>query len=259
MATWTLSQGCISRLNSPSIQETSMPGKSSKKSGGNKPKKTGVNPPLSAVVYRGPPRLPRVNQANDLMTTQINNAGQVATSGTGTVTTVFSAYSQLSVAGDWTNLSNLYTEYRILSMEVEFIPWNTFNMPTTNILSPVYTVEARDTATALSGLNTTVAFDSCRVVQPSKRFTRTIKMASLEEAQFVPVGTSPASTAQLYVKLWSSGNSNSITLYDFITRIIVQMRGRQWSFRSSSKDLSFNPDNFIKLRNINTIKSKNQK
>lgn len=204
-----------------------MPGKSSKKSGGNKPKKATLNPSISAVVYRGPPRLPKVNQANDMMTTQINNAGQVATSASGTITTVFDAYAQLSVISDWTNLSNLYTEYRILSMEVEFIPWNTFNVPSTTTLAPVYTVEQRDTATALSGLNSTVAYDSCRVVQPSKRFTRVIKMASLEEAQFTPVGSSPASTARMYLKLWSSGNSNSITVYDFITRLIVQMRGRQ--------------------------------
>lgn len=215
--------------SSTQCNNNTMSGKrTNKKSKGRQGKTTRVvNPGTNVSVYRGPPRLPRVNAQNDLMTTQINNAGQVATSGTGTVTTVFDAYSQISVASDWTSLSNLYTEYRILSMEIEFIPWNTFNTATTNTLAPMYTIDTRDTATALASLTQAVGFDSCRVVQPSKRFTRSIKMGSIDEASFIPMGSSPAASSRLYIKMWSSGNANSINLYDFITRVIVQVRGRQ--------------------------------
>lgn len=186
-----------------------------------------ANPSSTALVYKGPTRLPRAPQQDDTMTTQLNNVGQIVTSASGVVNTVFDAYAQLSTPSDWTNLSGLYTEYRILSMEVEFIPWNTYNTPTTNTLAPMYSVEDRTSNSTLGSLALAVAYDSVKVTMPSKRFVRTIKMNSAEEAQWIAVGASPATTARLYIKLYSSGNSNSITLYDFLTRIVVQLRGRQ--------------------------------
>ncbi len=179
------------------------------------------------VRYTGPTRLSDANQQNDLMTTQINNAGNVATSASGVVNTVFDAYSQMSTPSDWTNISGLYTEYRILSMEVEFNPWNTFNTASTTVLAPVYSVTDRANNTALASLAQAVAYDSCKAHMPSRRFIRKIKMDGVEEAQWIAIGSSPATAARMYLKLYSTGNSNSITLYDFVTRIVVQLRGRQ--------------------------------
>ncbi len=188
-----------------------------------------LNPSPTALSYKGPTRLPRALGQNDFMTTQINNTGNIATSAGGVVNTVFDAYSQMSTPTDWTNLSGLYTEYRILSMEVEFIPWNTFNQglaPTIN-LAPIYTVEDRANNTVLGSTAQAVGYDSCYVKEPSKRFIRRIKMNANEEAVFTPVGSSPATASRLYIKLYSTGNVASTTLYDFVTRIVVQLRGRQ--------------------------------
>ncbi len=185
------------------------------------------NPSPTALIYKGPSRLPKAPQQNDVYSTQLNNQGSIVTSASGVIATVFDAYAQLSTPSDWTNLAGLYTEFRILSMEVEFVPWNTYNTPTTTALAPIYSVEDRTSNLALSSIAGAMQYDSMKVTMPSKRFVRTIKMNSTDEAVWTPVGSSPATASRMYIKLYSSGNGNNVTVYDFVTRIIVQLRGRQ--------------------------------
>ncbi len=196
------------------------------------PKKTtqnkGKSNPSTAVVrYTGPTRLSAATQSNDVIVTEINNAGQLITTAGGTISTVFDAYSQASTGVDWASFINLYQEYRILSMEIELIPYNTYNFPTTSTLGPMYTVTDRGTNAALTSLATTVAYDSMKVQLPSKRIIRQIKMDGLDEAGWIANSASPATGSRLFIKTWSSGNVASTTLYDFIARVIVQFRGRQ--------------------------------
>ncbi len=183
--------------------------------------------PSTALVYRGPTRLPSVNQQNDLMTTQINNSGTLTTTAGGVLATVFDSYSQLSTPGDWASLTNLYTEYRVLSMEVEFLPWNTYNMPTTTVLPPLYSVLDRSNNTPLGSIAQAMGYDSVMGKEASKKFRRVIKMASTDEAVWTPVGSGPATASRMYLKLYGTGFTGSTNLYDFITRIVVQLRGRQ--------------------------------
>lgn len=161
------------------------------------------------------------------MTTQINLAGDLTTSGSGTLTTVFNASTQVTTAADWASLAALYTEYRILSQQVEAVPYNKYNMPTTNVLSPLFSITTRDTATALASISAASQFDSVELHEPSTKWTRTLKMIDNGEATWITVGSTAASTDTLYIKLYSTGNSNSINLYSYIARYIVQFRGRQ--------------------------------
>jgi hypothetical protein len=186
-----------------------------------------VNPSPRAITYTGPTRLPAALQQNDTMTTQLNNSGQLTSSGAGVIATVFGAYLQMSTSADFANFQSLYSEYRILSMEVEFIPWNSFNTPTTTTQAPLYTVTDRQTATALASVAQAINYDSLLAVVPQKRFKRSIKMDSTDEANWIAIGSSPATGSNFYVKLYSSGNANSTIFYDFIARVLVQFRGRQ--------------------------------
>ncbi len=186
-----------------------------------------TRPAATALVYRGPTRIPSSAQQNDLITTQINNQGTLATSGGGIINTVFDAYAQASTPADWASMINLYTEFRILSMEVEFLPWNKFNQPTTSALAPIYSVVDRTSNTVLGSIGGAVGYDSVAATEPSTRFKRVVKMNSNEEAQWVPVGSTPATASRLYIKLYTSGNVASTNLYDFVARTIVQFRGRQ--------------------------------
>ncbi len=181
----------------------------------------------SALQYTGPARLPKEAQQNDCVVVQINNTGQVASSASGVINTVFDGYLQASTPADWANYISLYTEYRVLSMEVELIPWNKYNQPTTNVLAPLYTVSDRASGSTLASAASAVSYGSCQAHEPSTRLMRTIKMAGSGEADWIAVGASPPTDDRLYIKLYGAGNSNSLTLYDFFAKCLVQFRGRQ--------------------------------
>ncbi len=185
------------------------------------------NPPVSAVVYNGPSRLPGGFGQMDTTTTQVNNQATVTSAAGGTITTVFDSYAQLSTPADWTSLSSTWTEYRILSMEIEAVPWNSFNWPTTTNLAPIYVVEDRSNNTPLGSVAQAVAYGSVSIHPGGVGFNRTIKMASMEEAGWTAVGSGPATASRLYFKLYSTGNTASLTIHDVLVRVIVQLRGRQ--------------------------------
>ncbi len=190
---------------------------------------TKLAPSATSGSYQGPTRLPKGFGQNDLMTTQINNQGTMQTSSSGLLNTVFDWYAQASSSGDWSSFLALYTEYRVLSMEVEFIPWNKYNQalaPTVN-LAPMYSVVDRTSSAPLTTAASAIDYESMEVHEPSERFRRSVKMNSLEEAQWIAASSVPGTGARCYIKLYSSGNANSLNVYDFVCRTIVQFRGRQ--------------------------------
>lgn len=181
---------------------------------------------LSLQVYSGPTRLPSGFGALDTQKIQFGTGNSVASSAGGVVSTVFDAYSQASSSSDWSSISGGWTEFRILSMDVVLSPWNHYNMPTTTNLAPVISVLDRSSSTALSSIGVASNYQSAEIHDPSTRIRRTIKMAGVDEATWTLVGSTPALTARLYVKLYSAGNTASTTLYDYFTITIVEFRGR---------------------------------
>lgn len=186
-----------------------------------------VDLPLSSIVYRGPTKLPQGAVDDDTYTAELVYIGTMSASAGGVLAPVLDAYSQASSSPDWTNASGLYQEYRILSMETHLEPWNKYNTPTTSILAPVYTVLDRTSATALASLNDCAGYASVKIHAPSTSITRSIKMGDSGEAQFISTATSPATADRLYIKFYSAGNTASITMYDYVSTLLVQFRGRK--------------------------------
>lgn len=185
-----------------------------------------AQPPIGAIVYRGPSRLPPAQRDDDLVTTQVNFYGSVTSTAGGILNTVWDSWSQLSNTSDWTSFQALFQECRILSMRVTLVPWNKFNQPTTSALAPVISVLDRDSAAALTSLNGSISYASAQVHEPSMQFSRVIKMGDTAEATFTATNSSPGSTDRLYIKVYSAGNVVSTTLYDYYTELVVQFRGR---------------------------------
>ncbi len=165
--------------------------------------------------------------SEDMATIQLNYYGSIASTAGGVINSVLDAYSQLSSSADWSSLQNLYQEYRILSMQTTFLPWNTYNVPTTTVLSPLMSVTDRTGSTALSSLANACSYASVKAHKPSSTFSRTIKMSGADEATWVLTTGSPATSARLYIKLYSAGNTASTTTHDYLTVLMVQFRGRQ--------------------------------
>jgi hypothetical protein len=185
-------------------------------------------PALDMVVYNGPSRLPKSVTDDETTIIQLGYGGTISTNVSGVANQVLSNYAQASSSADWTSaVVNCWQEYRILSMQTKFEPWNTYNQPTTTALAPVYSVIDRSSSAAIASVSEASSYGSAKQVAPSKTFSREVKMASIEEADFLPVSSSPAAGAQFHIKLYSTGNTASTNLYDYYTIVLVQVRGRK--------------------------------
>lgn len=186
-----------------------------------------VNVASTALTYRGPVVMPKAKQQDEVWTTQINVANAIASTAGGVIDTVFTPASQVQSSSDWASLAAVWNEWRILSARVELNPWNKYNLPTTTVVTPLYTVVDRSVSTAIASLATAVNFNSCVAHEPSTKVVRIAKMESPEEAEWVTTSSSPGSSSQFNIKLFSSGNTASTTYYDYFNSYMVQFRGRR--------------------------------
>lgn len=184
-------------------------------------------PSVNALAYRGPLRAPATNTGNETDTVQLNFAATLQSSGSGVLATVFSPGTQVTSSADWTNIANLWEEYRILSWDIEMVPWNKYYGPTTNVLPPFYSVIDRVTATALGSIADAIGYNSVMLHSASETMKRSAKMTGQDESAWTSTGSSPASAAQFYLKLYGSGFSNSINLFDYKMVYLVQVKGRK--------------------------------
>lgn len=180
--------------------------------------------PISAVVYRGPISTPAVKQACDLHTFVLVNVGQLVSSAGGVIATVFDNTAQASASPDWTGLSGVFKEWRILATEVRYIPWNQYSKATTTVTTPIYAVLDRTTATALTSVADAFGSATCRQKSLENPWSISTRMNSVEEAVWTPSGGSLAASSKQFIKLYAAGLSNSTTYGDFITHSVVQFR-----------------------------------
>jgi hypothetical protein len=204
--------------------------KTKKKKQGNSQKDGVVIVSPNAITYHGPTRLlpqPQRVKKDDIVA-QLLVYGTLATSVGGVLATVFDDYSQASTSPQWAEYLALYSEYRILSMDLEIVPWNKYNMPITTNLAPIVTVEDRQNATALASYSDACGFSETLLLhEPSTRIRRVVRMQGTGEAEFTSSATSPSTEDRYYLKLYSSGNTASTTIYDYINRLMVQFRNKK--------------------------------
>lgn len=181
--------------------------------------------PVNAVTYTGPISSPAYREASDLHTFVIPLQGTIASTAGGVINTVFDAWAQVSSSPSWASLSAPFKECRLLAMDVTFLPWNQYSKATTVITTPVYTVVDRTSSTPLASLSDAASYSSCQIKSLENRFTRAVRMDSVEEAMWVLVSAGPSATSRFYIKYYASGLSNSTTYGEYLTYIVVQFRG----------------------------------
>ncbi len=179
---------------------------------------------IAATKYSGPIDQPAYKQACDLHTFVFCINGQLTSSAAGVLATVFDSYAQATTAADWVTVSPAFKEYRILAMKVKFLPWNRYSKATTTVTTPVYVVTDRTDSSPIASLSAAASSATCMQKSLEDVWTKAVRMDSIEESTFVPVGTAQASASRMYIKLYSSGLSNSTTYGDFLTHVVVQFR-----------------------------------
>jgi len=192
-----------------------------------KSKKTSkaMQPSVSAVVYRGPSVPSRYLMEDVPVTVPIGVSNTLAASAGGVLATVLDAITQITTTTDWTSIALLYKEYRVLSMHVDFGWIDPYSTGVTKF--PIFSATDRQDNTAIASLTDASSRDSARMHQWGKKFTRELKMDTVEESVWTSISNTPSGDARLYIKLYGNGLGASANIFQYYARYLVQVKGRQ--------------------------------
>lgn len=193
-----------------------------KKSSMKKSQKSGLvaGPPPGATTYLGPVRAPTFANQLSQVVMLIGYQTTLSSDGTGTINNVFSSGSVNSV-NNWSYLAGAWDEFRVLAMEVEFIPWNRYNWGT-KTLTAIATVVDQNDATTLTSINAATNYESCRFHSLSDPFKTQAHMAGTTDGSWKDTG-SPSSN--FWIKYYGANNSASTSFGTCHVVFRVQFRG----------------------------------
>jgi len=187
-----------------------------KKSSRKKPEKD------EQVAYHGPVVLPKSSEEATVYPQNFSYTNLVNADGGGVIAQVFSTEDVRS-SSDWGNISSSYDEYRVVAMEVLYVPIIRYD--TAFPYPPMITVVDRSDIAAMSSYSTSATHESAVMKIPNKIWRRVIKMKSTEESDFI--ATSAASpTSWGSIKIYGSGFTASASYARFQQVFLVQFRGR---------------------------------
>lgn len=184
----------------------------------------------TAMSYNGPIRFsePRGSVDNDSVVILMLNSATLSSSASGTLTTVFDSQTQMAACADLTQYQLLYSEFRLLAIEIDYMPTQYINTTGGIIRDAIYCVQDRQSATALASVADALGYSSTLSVhQGGSPFTCAMKMSGPGESTWISTASSPAAADRLYVKLYSIGNTASVTLGTYLARVVVQFRNRK--------------------------------
>jgi len=176
----------------------------------------------SRIVYNGPVVIPASLEEQRLFPMNFSFVSNLTTDGAGTLPQTFQA-EDVRNAADWSSIAATFDEYRVVAVKVTWVPIKEYSA--TFRYQPVATVVDRADATALSSYNIAAACESFQLHEGDKKFSRTMKMASVEEAEFLSVLATPTSWG--WIKMYATNIIPvSTTIYRFAMTFLVQFRGR---------------------------------
>ncbi len=180
--------------------------------------------PIGATYY--PPGRYFKDRINDISeddtyTIEVCDEVPLTTDGSGLIASVYS--DDPSGTADWASYVDVYEEYRVLYFQVDFRPLHQAGGSTATFWAPIASVVDRSDAVALTGYSAAEEFSSVKEFGGGRAFHRFVPMDGTGDATFL----STASTvAKKWIKFYSSGNSNSLTVGRVMKRYLVQFRGR---------------------------------
>lgn len=197
---------------------------------GKKTGKRNAHIPPTAMSYNGPIRLyqPRGIVVDDSIEVQAMNSATLSSSAAGVLATVFDSQVQLAASADVAEYQSLYSEYRLLAIEIEFLPTHYVNTTGGIIRDAIYCIQDRQSATALTSVGNALAYsDSVTIHKGGSAFKCCMRMSGPGESSWISTASSPAAADRLYIKYYSVGNTASVTLGTYVARMVVQYRNRQ--------------------------------
>jgi len=204
-----------------------MPNKKFHKKNFKKKARTTQGPPTTVSVYRGPVRPPgaAADQHTEIV---FVSSGTVTSSGAGFVNVVVTTSPFANV--EFSNMAGLWTEYRALAMELEFIPlahswWASAGGFTLQNSPPLVMLPLRNSAGLVAGTTTVQAYqvDGAKLFVIDQRTKVTWRMSSQPETTWSNVGVNYAAASICIV---ADSIQVGTTVGNFYAKQLVQFRNR---------------------------------
>jgi len=176
--------------------------------------------PISSVSYYGQVRDPTTRNEVTLKTLVLNSVSNFTSNGGGVISSVYS--SSPSTASNWSGLASVFDEFRVLAFQISYEPNDQYDLPATTGTVPILTVLDHDNIAALTTYSQAAQYESVRMHNLSRPWTRRISMSDVAEAQFFNTATPPTS---FFIKTYTQ-NAGVSTIYGLImVTWRVQFRG----------------------------------
>jgi hypothetical protein len=180
------------------------------------------NPNSNILEYRGPVHSSAEIENLDRHVFIINRRDVITSSVGGVIGNVI-GISDPSSYSDWSNILQVFSEYRVLGVQCRFMPYNQYSKVTT-VCRDLISVVDHENANAISTYNQSLSFGSALIKSIENAWSRTIRASGSEEMQW----NSVASTTNVFwLKLYADTLTISTDYGVLISYARVQCRGRK--------------------------------
>jgi len=180
-----------------------------------------------SLMYRGPIRLPTGDGLDQRVVKQNLSLTQTFTSSAGGTLAGFISGADVSACPDYITLQTIYQEFRILGIEMKWIPyfdgsWNSTVTPSAGAAAVAH-VPLSASPVTVSGVT---EYPTWRSFSSSKTMTINWKMRGVEESPFID--TSAPSGANHGGLIWYIDNLSATKVYGRVVyTFLVEYRGRK--------------------------------
>jgi len=174
------------------------------------------------VEYTGPVKFPNSNQSTSLKTIHLSYVTQLVSSGGGAIVTAIDK-DPSAVAPEWPGLVSVFDEYRVLAMQLHYVPRNQYQSGATLMPALVVAID-HDDATIPPTFASVYTKESAKLVNVANEWWITWRMFGIENSIFADCNV-PA-TGKGSIKIYNCGTfDNTRTYGDFILNWLVQFKG----------------------------------
>lgn len=177
-----------------------------------------ANPATKQLTYRGPVETRKERYDQDLTIMVLSDFTPISSTAGGIIADVYSSLP--SVSASWADCTAVWSEYRVLAHEIQYLPMNQYSK-TTTVCVPGVGVLDRRSSTPLASLAASEGFASARRLSLENPWTMKINMDNIDEASFIDVG---GPVAFNWIKLFFTGLSVSTAYGQVLHRFRIQFR-----------------------------------
>jgi len=183
--------------------------------------KTEIKP--TALSYNGPIVPKAARKENDVASLNLNFTGLLTSSAGGVIDSSYSNDPSSYALADWTSMTNVWHEYRVLGLRMEFFPHNRYSK-TSTVCTPMIVVIDRSASGLLGSYQSAMNHSSARKVSLEDPWHEEAKMSSVDESSFLPCSGPVPNT---WIKFYSDGLSVSTAYGRTFVYLLIQFRGRK--------------------------------